>query len=107
MSTGQVPLSPPRVGPASPPRADQRITLKILSPGNGVPESIEIRDVPLSITVGALKERIAFVAHSHPSVVSQRLIFGGRVLADNNASLMDALGAETVRSCTDKTIISR
>lgn len=75
---------------------EQKIHLRVLSPGAGVPETIEIRDVPLSTTVEQLKSRITLVAPSHPPLNSQRLIFAGRLLADNNAILQNALGAEAV-----------
>ncbi|PNS17372.1 Acid phosphatase [Sphaceloma murrayae] len=78
-------------GPA-PPATDRRIHLRILSPGQGIAETVDIHDVPLSITVDTLKQRIALVAPSHPPVPHQRLIFAGRVLADNGAKLSDALG---------------
>ncbi|TKX24356.1 hypothetical protein C1H76_3462 [Elsinoe australis] len=82
----------PPFGPAPPPANDRRIHLRILSPGHGVAESIDIRDVPLNISVETLKQRITLVAPSHPPVPHQRLIFAGRVLADNSAKLADALG---------------
>ncbi|KAG8624652.1 hypothetical protein KVT40_007719 [Elsinoe batatas] len=68
-----------------------RIHLRILSPGQGVAETIDIRDVPLDISVGQLKERIVLVSPSHPSAAHQRLIFAGRLLSNDNAKLSEAL----------------
>ncbi|KAF2218341.1 hypothetical protein BDZ85DRAFT_270556 [Elsinoe ampelina] len=68
-----------------------RIHLRILSPGQGVAETIDIRDVPLEISVGQLKERIVLVSPSHPSATHQRLIFAGRLLSNDNAKLSEAL----------------
>ncbi|KAF4553513.1 Hypothetical protein D9617_7g032410 [Elsinoe fawcettii] len=77
-------------GNVAPPQAG-RIHLRILSPGQGVAETIDIRDVPLEISVGQLKERIVVVAPSHPPAAHQRLIFAGRLLSNDNAKLSEAL----------------
>lgn len=82
-------------GPIPPP-TEQRIHLRILSPGTAIPETVDIRDVPLSTTIQALKQRICLVAPSHPPPSAQRLIFAGRLLANEQASLTQALGAEAV-----------
>ena len=73
-----------------------RIDLRILSPGNGVPETIDIRDVPVSTTVGALKERINVVGPSRPTPDAQRLIYQGHMLANPAAALSEVFGAEAV-----------
>ena len=71
-----------------------RIDLKILSPGNVIPETIAINDVPVTTTISALKERINIVGPSHPSPDAQRLIYQGHVLANPAATLSDVFGAE-------------
>ena len=75
---------------------EPRIDLRILSPGQGVPETIEIRDVPTGTQVAKLKERITHVAPSHPASDAQRLIYQGHVLADPSATLQNVFGADAV-----------
>jgi len=76
---------------------EPRIDLRILSPGSGVPESIEIRDVPVGTQIAKLKESITRVAPSHPSPDTQRLIYQGHVLAEPSTTLQNVFGADAVR----------
>lgn len=73
-----------------------RIALKILSPGSGVPETIDINDVPTDITIGILKSRITLISPSTPPADHQRLIYQGRVLANPSTKLADVFGADAV-----------
>jgi len=88
---------------ARPPNSEQaqsesRIDLRILSPGQGVPETIEIRDVPVGTRIAQLKERVALVAPSHPGPEAQRLIYQGHVLANPSATLQSIFGDDDVRT---------
>ncbi|KAF2150754.1 hypothetical protein K461DRAFT_270154 [Myriangium duriaei CBS 260.36] len=95
----------PQADVPRPPPGDQRIHLRILTPASGLAsEVVEIRDVPLNITIETLKQRITYTSPSHPPVPTQRLIFSGRVLADNNARLVEALGADAIRNNDTLTI---
>jgi len=77
---------------------ESRIDLRILSPGQGVPETIEIRDVPVGTRIAQLKERVALVAPSHPGPEAQRLIYQGHVLANPSATLQSIFGDDAVRT---------
>lgn len=81
-----------------------RIALKILSPGHGVPESIEINEVPTDITINTLKQRITLLSPSRPPADHQRLIYQGHVLANPSARLADVFGAEALRQHQSFTI---
>ena len=82
---------------ATQPSSESKIDLRILSPGHNVPETVDIRGVPINATVSSLKERITLVSPSHPPPESQRLIYQGHVLAVPTATLESILGAEAVR----------
>ena len=73
-----------------------RIDLRILSPGQGVPEFIEIRDVPVETQIAKLKERITLVAPLHPNPDTQRLIYQGHVLAEPSTTLQNVFGVDAV-----------
>lgn len=81
-----------RVDESQPPRID----LRVLSPGHGVPETIDIRDVPVTTSVDMLKDRISKVSPSRPAIDGQRLIYQGHVLANPSATLADVFGLEAV-----------
>lgn len=67
------------------------IVLHILCPSFPPPSRFTINNVPLSTTVAALKARISDSISSRPSPESQRLIYRGKPLSDNNAILRDIL----------------
>lgn len=76
-----------------------RINVRVLSPGGaGVPESMHIRDVPSSVTLAALKDRITHLAPSRPRPDQQRLIYMGHVLRDSTATLETIFRTQLVRS---------
>jgi len=78
----------------------RRINLRILSPGPLVPESVNIENVPVTATIGEVKSRYSIASPSHPPTNGLRMIFAGRVLADDNASIAVALGDNVVSQFT-------
>lgn len=90
---GNIQATSPQTASGSP---IARVHLRILSPGQGIPETIDIRDIPVETTIAALKNRITLVAPSHPIPESQRLIYQGHVLANNDATLREIFGPSVV-----------
>lgn len=76
---------------------DQTIALNILSPSTDeIPNKLSFSDIPISTTVRALKERIHNAVPARPLPLRQRLIYQGKVLASDEASLKDIFGQEAV-----------
>ncbi|KAJ5551838.1 hypothetical protein N7461_006536 [Penicillium sp. DV-2018c] len=82
MASGQSSVQPMNDGDT--PRS---IMLHILCQSLPSPGRFTLEKVPLSITVGQLKERIGRSFPGNPRPSTQRLIYRGRVLTSNNAML--------------------
>ncbi|KAL8953106.1 MAG: hypothetical protein Q9222_001044, partial [Ikaeria aurantiellina] len=75
----------------------QTINLNVLSPSTEeIPQKLIFSDVAVSTNVRALKERIQNTVPSRPSLPRQRLIYQGKVLASDEASLKDIFGQEAI-----------
>lgn len=75
----------------------QKFMLHVLSPSADVPNKITFPDVPVSATVGELKTKICNAVDSRPPPERQRLIYRGRPLLRDTATLKDIFTEETVR----------
>ena len=76
---------------------EQTIILNVLSPSTDeVPNKLTFSDIPIVTTVRALKERIQNAVSTRPILPRQRLIYQGKVLASDEASLKDVFGLEAV-----------
>jgi hypothetical protein len=73
------------------------INLKLLSPSTEVEGGINFRDLPASTTVRELRSRIQDAVPSKPAPERMRLIYRGRVLANEADTLENIFGAESVR----------
>ncbi|KAI4118570.1 MAG: hypothetical protein LQ345_001407 [Seirophora villosa] len=74
----------------------QTIVLNVLSPSTEeVPNKLTFTEIPVSTTIRALKERIRDAVPARPLLPRQRLIYQGKVLASDAASLEDVFGQET------------
>jgi hypothetical protein len=71
--------------------------LHVLSPSADVPNKITFPDVPVSATVGELKTKICNVVDSRPLPERQRLIYRGKPLLRDAATLKDVFTEEAVR----------
>lgn len=78
------------------PSVAQKITLNILSPSNEVAGKLTFNDCPTSTTIAELKSRICNTVGTRPAPERQRLIYRGRPLIQNSATLMDILSEEAV-----------
>lgn len=75
----------------------QTVSLHVLSPSFEVPNKLTFSDVPISTTVGELKTKICDAVPTRPSPDRQRLIYGGKALVQEAATLKDIFSREKVR----------
>lgn len=81
----------------SPPEGRTTIDVKILSPSPEVGAGgLQLRNVAVTTTIGALKAAIAEAVPSHPGPERQRLIYLGRALARDEDELLNVFGREAV-----------
>ena len=82
----------------SPPEGRTTIDLKILSPSPEVGTGgLQLRNVAVNTTIGALKSAITDTIPSHPGPERQRLIYLGRALARDEEELQNIFGRDAVR----------
>lgn len=74
------------------PTESNNITLNVLSPSIPAPGRFTLHDQPLSDTVAQIKARITQALPGRPSPAQQRLIYRGKPLVDDSASLASILG---------------
>lgn len=82
---------------APPPSPPTSITLKVkVPPGylEGGSDDFALGSLPVSSTVGALRQHIQQLVPSHPTPERQRLLYGGRALVDNEQTLAEALNTK-------------
>jgi hypothetical protein len=72
------------------------INLKILSPSSEVEGGVSFSDLPASITIKELRSRIQDAVPSRPAPERMRLIYRGRVVANDADTLGHVFGAENV-----------
>lgn len=78
-------------GSASTPKEVSTISLRILSPSFESNQRLSFEKLPLSTTVGEVKNLIEPLAPNHPTPEQQRLIYRGRPLLNNSATLESVL----------------
>ena len=83
-------------GPASTPPGSQKITLNILSPSNEVPDKLTFNECLVSTTIAELKLKICNAVDTRPAPERQRLIYRGKPLIQDSATLKDILSQEAV-----------
>lgn len=74
----------------------QTVNLKILSPSSEVEGGVNLADVPASTTVKELRSRIQDAAPSKPAPERMRLIYRGRVVANDADTLSNVFGVDNV-----------
>jgi hypothetical protein len=77
---------------------EQSINLKILSPSTEVEGGVNLPDVPASTTIKELRSRIQNAVPSKPATDRMRLIYRGRVVANDADTLGNVFGAGSVCS---------
>ncbi len=74
----------------------QTILLHVLSPSLEIPTKLTFSNVPTSTTVAELKTKISDAVPSRPAKERQRLIYRGKALVQEGATLKDIFSQETV-----------
>lgn len=72
------------------------VDLRILSPSSEVDRELYFPCLSVSTTVAQLKDRIQKSIPSSPEACRQRLIFRGKVVMRDDATLLDVFGKDTV-----------
>lgn len=72
------------------------LNLKILSPSTEVEGGVSFPDLPASTTITELRSRIRNAVASKPATERMRLIYRGRVVANDADTLGNVFGPETV-----------
>ncbi|KAF2229403.1 hypothetical protein EV356DRAFT_510913 [Viridothelium virens] len=80
------------------------IDLKILSPSAEIRDGLSFTSLPPSTTVGQLKERIRGTLPSRPGNDRQRLIYRGRVMADETQTMSYIFGEEAIKQQKEHTL---
>tara|TARA_R110002003_G_scaffold107_9_gene9027 strand:- start:4449 stop:4718 length:270 start_codon:yes stop_codon:yes gene_type:complete len=73
------------------------INLKVLSPSTEVEGGVAFADLPTTTTIKELRSRIQDAVPSRPATERMRLIYRGRVVANDADTLGDVFGADNVR----------
>lgn len=72
------------------------VNLKVLSPSAELEGGLSLPDLPASTTVKELRSRIQDAVASRPALERMRLIYRGRVVANNADTLESVFGTENV-----------
>ena len=72
------------------------IDLRILSPSTEVDRELFFQALSVTTTIAQLKDRIQKSIPSSPAIHRQRLIFRGKVVMRDDATLIDVFGKDTV-----------
>ncbi|KAF1914552.1 hypothetical protein BDU57DRAFT_297531 [Ampelomyces quisqualis] len=80
------------------------INLKILSPSAEVEGGVSFADLPTTTTVQELRSRIHDAVPSKPGPERMRLIYRGRVVANEAATLGAVFGADNIRESKDQSL---
>ncbi|KAJ4315978.1 hypothetical protein N0V94_005670 [Neodidymelliopsis sp. IMI 364377] len=80
------------------------LDLKILSPSSEIEGGIRLQDLPASTTVRELRLKIQHVAPSNPGPERMRLIYRGRLVANDADTLENVFGAANIRESKDQSL---
>ncbi|KAF3043543.1 hypothetical protein E8E11_004348 [Didymella keratinophila] len=80
------------------------INLKVLSPSSEIEGGIHLQDLPASTTVGELRLRIQDAVASKPGPERMRLIYRGKVVANDADTLETVFGADNLRESKDQSL---
>ena len=95
MDSDSIPLSgEPGAQPAS--STEDAVDLQILSPSLESPQRFTLNDLPLATKVSEVKARITLAIPSRPDPETQRLIYKGRVLSNNDELLRNIIDQPAV-----------
>jgi hypothetical protein len=72
------------------------INLKVLSPSSEVEGAVHLPDLPAATTIAELRQRIHDATPSRPATDRMRLIYRGRVVANDSDTLQHIFGIQNV-----------
>ncbi|KAF1976327.1 hypothetical protein BU23DRAFT_551786 [Bimuria novae-zelandiae CBS 107.79] len=84
--------------------ASATINLRVLSPSTEVEGGLNFVDLSAAVTIRELRQRIQDAAPSRPTPDRMRLIYRGRVVANDNDSLQDIFGLDNIRESKDQSL---
>lgn len=73
------------------------VNLRILSPSNEVEGTLVFQDLPASTTIQALRRRIQSTIGTRPDPERMRLIYRGKVVANDDSTLSTVFGVDNAR----------
>ncbi|KAL5116128.1 hypothetical protein ACEQ8H_006025 [Pleosporales sp. CAS-2024a] len=82
----------------------EAINLRILSPSPDVDGGLTFADLPAATTVQELRRRIQAAVPSRPAPDRMRLIYRGRVVANDGDTLASVFGADEIRENKDQSL---
>ncbi|KAL8793133.1 MAG: hypothetical protein Q9195_004245 [Heterodermia aff. obscurata] len=91
-------------GAPAAPSVTQKITLNILSPSDEVPDKLTFNDCPTSTTVAELKLKICGAVATRPAPERQRLIYRGKPLTQDSATLGEVFSQEVISDSSDHSL---
>ncbi|KAI4734255.1 hypothetical protein E4T50_15202 [Aureobasidium sp. EXF-12298] len=80
------------------------LSLRILSPAVEVPHGLDMANVPVDTTIGTLKSKLTDLLPSNPTPDRMRLIHFGRLLANDNDTLLQLFGEAAITQTTPFTL---
>ncbi|KAH7406830.1 hypothetical protein DE146DRAFT_648559 [Phaeosphaeria sp. MPI-PUGE-AT-0046c] len=80
------------------------INLRVLSPSAEVEGGVALPDIPTATSVKELRSRIQDAVPSRPAPERMRLIYRGRVVANENDTLSTIFGADNIRESKDQSL---
>ncbi|KAJ4991894.1 ubiquitin family protein [Stagonosporopsis vannaccii] len=80
------------------------VNLKVLSPSSEFEGGVRLRELPAATTVRELRRRIQAAVPSQPAPERMRLIYRGKVVASDDATLEAVFGADNLRESSDQSL---
>ena len=80
------------------------VNLRILSPSPDLDGGINLTQLPATTTVADLRRRIQHAVPSRPAPDHMRLIYRGKVVANNASTLLHVFGADNIRQSPDQSL---
>ncbi|KAJ4288520.1 hypothetical protein N0V90_011757 [Kalmusia sp. IMI 367209] len=80
------------------------VNLRILSPSAEVEGGVHLAGLPATTTVGELRQRIQDAVPSRPATDRMRLIYRGRVVANDDDTLEIVFGTDNIRESRDQSL---
>ncbi|KAF2641779.1 hypothetical protein P280DRAFT_548418 [Massarina eburnea CBS 473.64] len=80
------------------------VNLKVLSPSTEIDGGVSFPGLRASTTIAELRQRVQDAVPSRPATERMRLIYRGRVVANDDDTLRDVFGADSLRESRDQSL---